>query len=42
MYLDTSSQVADERITLRHSVGGRVGHDLVESIFVQELRNPLL
>jgi hydrogenase expression/formation protein HypE len=42
MYLDTSSQVADERITLRHSVGGRVGHDLVESIFVRELRNPLL
>ena len=42
MYLGTPGQIADERITLSHGAGGRASHDLVEGIFLRELRNPML
>ncbi len=35
-------RVLDERITLSHGAGGRASRDLVEAIFLRELRNPLL
>ncbi len=35
-------KVLDERITLSHGAGGKSSHDLVEGIFLRELRNPLL
>jgi hydrogenase expression/formation protein HypE len=35
-------KVLDERITLSHGAGGKASHDLVESIFLRELRNPML
>jgi hydrogenase expression/formation protein HypE len=35
-------KVLDERITLSHGAGGKASHDLVEGIFLRELRNPLL
>jgi hydrogenase expression/formation protein HypE len=42
MYLGTPGQIADERITLSHGAGGRASHELVEGIFLRELRNPML
>jgi hydrogenase expression/formation protein HypE len=42
MYLGTPSQTVEERVTLRHGAGGQASHDLVESVFVRELRNPML
>ena len=42
MYLGTPGQIVDERVTLSHGAGGRASHDLVESVFVRELRNPML
>jgi hydrogenase expression/formation protein HypE len=35
-------KVLDERITLSHGAGGKASRDLVEGIFLRELRNPLL
>ena len=35
-------KVLDQRITLSHGAGGRASRDLVEGIFLRELRNPLL
>ncbi len=35
-------RVLDERITLSHGAGGKASRDLVEAIFLRELRNPLL
>ena len=37
-----SRRVLDERITLSHGAGGKASRDLVEGIFLRELRNPLL
>lgn len=42
MYLGTPGEIVDERVTLSHGAGGRASHDLVESVFVRELRNPML
>jgi hydrogenase expression/formation protein HypE len=42
MYLGTPGQIVDERITLSHGAGGRASHELVEGIFLRELRNPML
>ncbi|HEU4980301.1 MAG TPA: hydrogenase expression/formation protein HypE [Solirubrobacterales bacterium] len=42
MYLGTPGEIVDERVTLSHGAGGRASHDLVESVFLRELRNPLL
>ncbi|HEX6586907.1 MAG TPA: hydrogenase expression/formation protein HypE [Solirubrobacterales bacterium] len=35
-------KLLDERITLSHGAGGKSSHDLVEALFLRELRNPLL
>jgi hydrogenase expression/formation protein HypE len=35
-------KVLDEQITLSHGAGGKSSHDLVEALFLRELRNPLL
>src|SRR5262249_48764242 len=35
-------KLLDEQITLSHGAGGKSSHDLVEALFVRELRNPLL
>jgi hydrogenase expression/formation protein HypE len=35
-------KVLDEQITLSHGAGGKSSHDLVEGLFLRELRNPLL
>jgi hydrogenase expression/formation protein HypE len=42
MYLGSPGQIEDERITLSHGAGGRASHELVEGIFLRELRNPML
>ena len=42
MYLGTPGEIADERVTLSHGAGGQASHELVESVFVRELRNPML
>jgi hydrogenase expression/formation protein HypE len=34
--------VLDEQITLSHGAGGKSSHDLIEALFLRELRNPLL
>jgi hydrogenase expression/formation protein HypE len=35
-------KVLDQRITLSHGAGGKSTHALIEALFLQELRNPLL
>ena len=35
-------KLLDEQITLSHGAGGKSSHDLVEALFLKELRNPLL
>jgi hydrogenase expression/formation protein HypE len=35
-------KLLDDRITLSHGAGGKSTHTLVEGLFLQELRNPLL
>ena len=35
-------KLLDEQITLSHGAGGKSSHSLVEALFLQELRNPLL
>jgi hydrogenase expression/formation protein HypE len=35
-------KVLDEQITLAHGAGGKSSHVLIESLFLRELRNPLL
>jgi hydrogenase expression/formation protein HypE len=35
-------KLLDEQITLSHGAGGKSTHALVEAVFLQELRNPLL
>jgi hydrogenase expression/formation protein HypE len=35
-------KVLDQQITLSHGAGGRSSHDLVEALFLRELRNPML
>jgi hydrogenase expression/formation protein HypE len=35
-------KILDEQITLSHGAGGKSSHDLVEALFLRELRNPLL
>jgi hydrogenase expression/formation protein HypE len=35
-------KVLDEQITLSHGAGGKSSHDLIEALFLRELRNPLL
>jgi hydrogenase expression/formation protein HypE len=35
-------KVLDEQITLSHGAGGKSSHDLVEALFLRELRNPML
>jgi hydrogenase expression/formation protein HypE len=35
-------KVLDEQITLSHGAGGKSSHDLIEALFLRELRNPML
>jgi hydrogenase expression/formation protein HypE len=35
-------KVLDEQITLSHGAGGKSSHDLIEALFLRELRNPRL
>ena len=35
-------KLLDEQITLSHGAGGKSSHDLIEALFLRELRNPLL
>ncbi len=35
-------RLAERQITLAHGAGGRASHDLVEAVFLDELRNPQL
>ncbi len=35
-------RLLDEQITLSHGAGGKSSHDLIEALFLKELRNPLL
>jgi hydrogenase expression/formation protein HypE len=35
-------KILDKQITLSHGAGGKSSHDLVEALFLRELRNPLL
>src|SRR5438874_2652456 len=35
-------KIRDEQITLAHGSGGRAMHELVEGLFVEYFRNPLL
>jgi hydrogenase expression/formation protein HypE len=35
-------KILDEQITLSHGAGGKSSHDLIEALFLRELRNPLL
>src|SRR5262245_10509932 len=35
-------KLLDEQITLSHGAGGKSSHDLVEALFLRQLRNPLL
>jgi hydrogenase expression/formation protein HypE len=35
-------KLLDEQITLSHGAGGKSSHDLVEALFLRELRNPML
>src|SRR3977135_2614713 len=35
-------KLRDERITLAHGSGGKAMHELVESLFLEYLRNPML
>jgi hydrogenase expression/formation protein HypE len=35
-------KLLDEQITLSHGAGGKSSHDLIEALFLNELRNPLL
>src|SRR6185437_2240965 len=35
-------RVKEERITMAHGAGGKATHTLIEAIFLDELRNPLL
>src|SRR6516165_1195030 len=35
-------RVKEERITMSHGAGGKATHTLIEAIFLDELRNPLL
>jgi hydrogenase expression/formation protein HypE len=35
-------KVLDEQITLSHGAGGKSSHDLIDALFLRELRNPLL
>jgi hydrogenase expression/formation protein HypE len=35
-------KVLDQQITLSHGAGGKSSHDLVEALFLRELRNPML
>jgi hydrogenase expression/formation protein HypE len=35
-------KLLDKQITLSHGAGGKSSHDLVEALFLRELRNPLL
>jgi hydrogenase expression/formation protein HypE len=35
-------RIGDERITLAHGSGGKATHDLVEAVFLEAFRNPLL
>jgi hydrogenase expression/formation protein HypE len=35
-------KLLDDQITLSHGAGGKSTHALVEALFLQELRNPLL
>src|SRR5918912_1564847 len=36
------TQFRDTHITLAHGSGGKAMHDLIEAVFVENLRNPLL
>ncbi|MHB8060695.1 MAG: hydrogenase expression/formation protein HypE, partial [Gaiellaceae bacterium] len=36
------TRLRDERITLVHGAGGKATHNLIEALFLEELRNPLL
>ncbi len=35
-------KVMSEQVTLSHGAGGKASHDLIEALFLPELRNPLL
>jgi hydrogenase expression/formation protein HypE len=35
-------KILDQQITLSHGAGGKSSHDLIEALFLRELRNPLL
>src|SRR5262245_31640693 len=35
-------KILDEQITLSHGAGGKSSRDLIEALFLRELRNPLL
>ena len=35
-------KILDKQITLSHGAGGKSSHDLIEALFLRELRNPLL
>src|SRR4051794_8058062 len=35
-------KIRDEQITLAHGSGGRAMHELIEGLFLEYLRNPLL
>jgi hydrogenase expression/formation protein HypE len=35
-------KLLDEQITLSHGAGGKSSHDLIEALFLRELRNPML
>jgi hydrogenase expression/formation protein HypE len=35
-------KILDEQITLSHGAGGKSSHDLIEALFLRELRNPML
>jgi hydrogenase expression/formation protein HypE len=36
------ARVTDERITLAHGAGGKATHNLIEAVFLEAFRNPLL
>ena len=36
------ARIREERITLSHGAGGKATHTLIEALFLEELRNPLL
>ena len=35
-------KIRDERITLAHGSGGKAMHELIEGLFLEYLKNPLL